>query len=120
MYDPINDPPKPPSGRQIVWRAWERLSASRTVSFYLLFAMMLAVMFGLQMVYLREDPRRFALFLILNFIFFTTVILVAALDGIAIVRRSFREREQLFHHTLGDDRFIRQLQDHLYPRRPHS
>ncbi len=97
--------------------AWRRLRGRRPVSFYLLFAMLLAVLLGVQIVYVREDPWRFALFLTLNFVFFMAVIIAALLDGIAIMRRSFRERERLFRNTLGEEQFTQQLREHIREHR---
>lgn len=88
------------------------IRASRTrvpVSFYLLIAIVIVLLLGAQMVLVRDDPRRFAFYLVLMFTFFFIVIFRAVVDGIEIAKKHFRERENLFHDTLGDADFVSEL-----------
>ena len=87
-----------------------RASRARVpVSFYLSIAMVVVLVLGAQMVLVREDPKRFAFYLALMFIFFFVVIFRAVIDGIEIAKKHFREREDLFHDTLGDADFVSEL-----------
>ena len=91
---------------------FKALRASRArlpVSFYLLIAMVVVLVLGAQMVLVREDPKRFAFYLALMFIFFFVVLFRALVDVVEIARKHFRERENLFHDTLGDADFVSEL-----------
>ena len=79
------------------------------VSFYLLIAMVVVLVLGAQMVLVREDPKRFAFYLTLMFIFFFVVMFRAVVDVVEITKKHFRERENLFHDTLGDADFVSEL-----------
>ena len=91
---------------------FKALRASRMrlpVSFYLLIAMVVVLVLGAQMVLVREDPKRFAFYLTLMFIFFFVVMFRAVVDVVEITRKHFRERENLFHDTLVDSDFVSEL-----------
>lgn len=94
-----------------------RFVAARPTSYYLFFAMIVVVLLGLQVVYIREDPRRLGLFLALNFAFFVVVIGVALGDVLGIVRAAFREREKSFSATLGEKQFVENLRERVDSRR---
>lgn len=83
--------------------------SSRLTSLILLGAMMVVLLLGAQIVYVHDDPRRFALFLALNFTFFLFVILRAALECLSIVRDHVRNREQLFRAEFWDNDFALEL-----------
>ncbi|MDQ1257877.1 MAG: hypothetical protein QG656_2485, partial [Candidatus Hydrogenedentes bacterium] len=61
-------------------RAW------RPMSFYLLIAIPLAMLAALPVFYTKEDPKRFALHLILIFVFLFIVVMRAVFDMIEIGR----------------------------------
>lgn len=84
-------------------------SRHRPASFYLLFAIIAVLILGSQIVYVKDDPKRFALFLSLNFIFFFVVASRAIVDFFEILRRHFRERDVAFRSTLGEEEFVREL-----------
>lgn len=80
-----------------------------TVSLLLMGAIVIVVLFGVQVVYIRDDPKHMAFFLSLNFIFFIVVLYRAIMECLEIARDHFREKEQLFRSTLGDEEFIADL-----------
>ncbi len=94
--------------------------AIRPTSYYLLFAILVVVLLGSQVVHIREDPWRFGLFLALNFVFFLIVISIAISDMIGIIRDGFRERERTFSATIGDKEFVDDLRDRIDSRRGDS
>ena len=105
--DPVNDPPNS------LWshfkRAFRRQNARRPVSFYLMLAIIVVLLLGLQMAHYRGEPRRFALVLSAMFIFFFIVLWRAAVEAMDIIRRSYREERELFRSTLGNPEFNEQL-----------
>ena len=88
--------------------AWGRRRPP-TVSLLLMAAIVVVVLFGVQIVYIRDDPKHLAFFLSLNFIFFFVVLYRALVECLEIVRDHFRETEQVFRSTLGDEEFIADL-----------
>lgn len=91
---------------------FRRLRANRRqlpVSFYLLIAMIMVLILGAQIVLVRDDPRRFAFYLALMFIFFFVVLFRAVVDLVEMARKNFREKENLFRDTLGDADFVSEL-----------
>ncbi len=90
-------------------RAMKRARDRRPFSVYLIFAMLAVVLLGVQVVFVRDDPKRFALFLSLNFIFFFVVMYRAIIDAFEIFRKHFRERENLYQETIGEDSFVSEL-----------
>lgn len=107
-------PPEPPESsarpmRYYISRAARNLSGWRSVSFYLMLAMLIVTVLGLGIIRVREDPRQFGLYLILLFVFFFVVIARAIVDCMDIWRRNFSERERLYKETLGEDEFVGQL-----------
>lgn len=89
--------------------ALRKASARRPVSSYLLMAILAVVLLGVQVVYMVDDPKRFAFFLTLNFVFFFVVMLRAVVECVEIARDHFKEQEQLFRTTIGDEEFAEQL-----------
>jgi hypothetical protein len=105
--DPINDPPK------TVWhyvkQGLRRQHARRPVSFYLMLAIIVVLLLGLQMAKYREDAQRFALVLSCMFIFFFLVVWRASVEFMDIIRRGYREERDLFRNTLGSREFAEEL-----------
>lgn len=85
------------------------MNATRPFSFYLLLAILAFVLLGSRMELIREEPRRYAFFLCLNFVFFFVVLFRAVIDAVEIVRQHFREQRRLFQKTLGDSEFANEL-----------
>ena len=92
-----------------ILRAIRRSQNRLPVSLYLLIAMVAVLLLGTQIVLVREDPKRFAFYLALMFIFFFVVMFRAVVDVVEISRKHFREREDLFRNTLGDTDFVSEL-----------
>lgn len=90
-------------------RAFREMNARRPFSVYLLFAMLIVIVLGSQIVYVRDNPREFAFFLTLNFIFFFVVAYRAIVDFFEIARNHFREKEAVFRDTLGEPEFVQEL-----------
>lgn len=105
----MDDLQKRKSIAEMFWRAWNERARNYPVSFYLLFAIVIVLLLGSQIYVVREDPRRYALFLVLNFTFFGVVVFIALLDALDIVRRAVRERKRLYTETLGDTAFTSEL-----------
>ena len=97
-----------------------RRDRKRPASFYLLCAIVVVLLLGAQIVYVKDDPKHFALFLTLYFIFFFVVIFRAILDGFDIVRSHFRENEQLLSRTFVDDGFAERLGAQVAEKDGHS
>ena len=90
-------------------RAMRRARDRRPFSVYLILAMFAVVLLGAQIAFVRDDPKRFALFLSLNFIFFFVVMYRAIVDALEIFRRHFRARENLYQETIGEESFVSEL-----------
>lgn len=72
-------------------------------------AMLAAVCLGAPMLRAIDDPKRFAFYLSLYFIFFLVVLCRAVYDFFEIGRRHFKEREEVFRETLGEKDFVSHL-----------
>ncbi len=72
-------------------------------------AMVVALLMGGQIVYVRDDPKKFAFLLSLYFIFFLVIIVRAVLEFFDVVRQHVREREGLFRETFAKDGFAAEL-----------
>jgi hypothetical protein len=94
-----------PTLRQYFLDGLRRANARRPASFYLLLAMVVVLPFGGQIYRIQDDPRQFALFLLLYFVFFLVVIFRAIVDCFDIMRRHFRERETLLPSVFNRDGF---------------
>lgn len=86
-----------------------RCVANRPPSFYLLLAMIVMLVLGARIIQVRDDPRQFALFLSLYFIFFFVLIFRAVFDAFEIARDHFRKKEGLFRETFAADGFADRL-----------
>lgn len=87
-------------------RAWR---PRRPVSLFLLFAMIVALLLGVQVVKVLDDPRQFAFLLSLYFVFFMVVIARATMDLFDVIREHVREREGVFRETFTRDGFANDL-----------
>lgn len=106
MEDPGSDsgPLEAVSGsRKSGQRPW------RPTSFYLLLAIPIVLLLGLQMITAWNSPKRVALVLSLMFAFFGIVMLRGVMDMFDIARRRFREDRDAFRDTLGDQAFAKKL-----------
>lgn len=92
-----------------VKKALKRSHARRPVSFYLLLGIIIVMILGTQLVYFRNDPKQFALYLSLMFVFFFVVGFRATLDFFDITRRHLREQQALYRNTLGEEEFASEL-----------
>ncbi len=101
--------PRPRTLREYFWRSMRDTHRRRPVSFYLMFAILAVVCLGGQVVYVRDDPKRFATFLSLNFIVFGVIAARAIIDFFDIARAHFHEKEVLYRATLGEEEFVRAL-----------
>lgn len=90
-------------------KVWRDIRQARPVSFYLLIAMVIVLLLGVQMADYRDDPWRFALVLSLMFVFFFVAMIRAVIDCGEIVRRHLAERRELYRTTLGDEEFMSEL-----------
>lgn len=109
VSDPTPTHESPVTLRGYLMQALRESNRRRPVSFYLLFAIIAVLILGSQIVYVKDDPKRFALFLSLSFLFFFVVAYRAVVDFFEIVRNHFRERETAFRSTLGDEEFVKEL-----------
>ena len=100
--------------------SWRRNKVYRPVSAWLLLAIFVSTLLGGQLIYVLEDPKRFALFLTLYFAFFFMVLYRALLDCFDIARENLRARQQLFRTTLGDADFTAELGQRLAQHRNRS
>lgn len=97
--------------------AWARINATRPVSFYLLLAVFVMLPLGTVMIDAREDPRKFALYVVLHLVFLFVVMIRAVYDIAEIGRDHLRERERLMQATLGESGFIKELGRRVADRR---
>jgi hypothetical protein len=101
-------------------KVWADMRKSRPVSFYLLIAMVIVLLLGIQMANYRDDPWRFALVLSLMFVFFFVAMVRAVIDCGEIVRRHLAERRELYRTTLGDKEFMSELGRRVREKRDES
>jgi len=87
------------------------MHAARPVSFYLLLTIPVALLLGARMGQVRDQPKQFALYLILLFVYFGVVLIRAVIDLFEIGKRHFYERERLYGSTLGEPEFLDKLRD---------
>jgi hypothetical protein len=114
---------RPPASKTLwehLCRAWGRFHSGHTVSLFLLFAIVVVLLLGTQIVHLQDNPKGFALVLILMFVFFFVAIFLAVLEIVDIRRRHFSERERLYRMTLGEEEFLRELRSRVSTRRDQS
>jgi len=87
----------------------KKANRARPFSFYLLLAIIVVLLLGLQIIHVKENPRQFAFLLSLLFIFFFAVMVRAIVDFGEIAKRHVSKREKLYRTTLGDDEFVSEL-----------
>ncbi|MCC6486996.1 MAG: hypothetical protein IT364_05805 [Candidatus Hydrogenedentes bacterium] len=109
MTDEGKQPKGPVTLGMHLRRAFKEAHRRRPVSFYLLLAIIVALLLGLQIVHVKENPRQFALLLSLLFIFFFAVMVRAIVDFGDIFRRHLSEHEKVFKTTLGEEEFVSEL-----------
>ena len=117
MEQPLKQDVTPHSLWGYIARASRRISKARPASFYLLLVVLLVMVLGVRIVYSRQDPSKFALYLSLFFVFFFAVLVRAIVDFFEILKCHFRERERLFGITLGDGEFAEELGRRVAERR---
>lgn len=100
--------------------AWARVHTTRPASFYLLLAVFVMLPLGTVMIDAREDPRKFALYVVLHLVFLFVVMIRAVYDIAEIGRDHLRERERLMQSTLGESGFIKELGRRVADRRDRS
>lgn len=87
-------------------------------SFYLLIAMIVALLLGGPLLLAREDPTRFAFYLSLYFVFFFAVLYRAVVDFVEISKRHLKDREQVYRDTLGAEDFVKELSERVAEKSP--
>jgi len=101
-------------------RSLRRLIKGRPVSFYLFLAVLLVLVLGLQLVYVRGRPRAFAALLSLLFAFSFLVLWRALVEAMELIRDHFSARERVFRSVLGDPEFTDALAERLDKNREDS
>lgn len=109
MSDGDHDIRSSPTLGERLTRQFRQWQPRRPVSLYLMVAMLVALLLGGQVVYVRDDPKKFAFLLSLYFIFFLVVIVRATLEFFDVIRQHVREREGLFRETFTEDGFAAEL-----------
>jgi len=112
MTDP-SPTQRPRTLREYLLDGLRRNRFQRKTTVLLLAACIPVLLLGTQLSAFRDDPTRFAIVLSLMFIFFFVVMVRALLDMNDAVRGYFRERDEPFRQTLGDEGFVSQLQARL-------
>lgn len=109
--------PKPDPGLTTFWgiflRALGRWRPRRPVSLFLLVAMIVALLFGVQIAKVLDNPRQFAFLLSLYFVFFLVVIARATMDLFDVIREHVRDHEGVFRETFARDGFAQELGQHV-------
>jgi len=94
---------------QHIWAGLRRAHARRPVSFYLLVLIPVALVLGVRMGNVRNDPHQFAFYLACGFVFFFAIMYRAIADFVDIGRKLFSEQESLFRTTFGDEEFLTRI-----------
>ena len=102
-------PPPPTESEGPVRRAVRHAFARRPASFYMLLAIPVVMLLAVPLFEYREDPRRFAFLLAMQFIFLGIVLVRALLDLIEIGVRRYKEERDNFKNTLGEEAFYEEL-----------
>ena len=89
----------------------------RTASFFLMLAIPIVLLLGLQIVTAWDNPKRVALVLSLMFAFFGIVMLRGVMDMFEIARRHLHEDRAAFRMTIGDRDFAKELGRRVRRRR---
>jgi hypothetical protein len=108
----MNREPKPKPVRTLwmyIREGLRQANARRPISFYLLLAMPIVLLLGVNLLTPAASPKRFTFFLGLFFVFFGAIMLRAIIDFFEIARKHFSEHEKIFRTTLGDHEFLSQM-----------
>ncbi|NUM55751.1 MAG: hypothetical protein HUU46_19085 [Candidatus Hydrogenedentes bacterium] len=92
-----------------VRKGWQTIAEYRPTSFYLLLAIIVVLLLGLQIAEYRENPKQSVFVLICLFIFFFAVMVFAILEAGQIIRRHLRDKRELWQSTLGEEEFLTEL-----------
>jgi len=90
----------------------------RPVSIILLAAIVVVVLMGLNYVFVKDNPERFAGFLMMNFLFFFIAVVLAIDDIVRIITASVKQRNEIYSDTLGDQEFCEQLREEVHRHMP--
>lgn len=100
-----------------IGKGWRKLADHRPTSFYLLLAIIVVLLLGLQIAEYRDNPKQSVFVLICLFIFFFAVMAFAVLEAGQIIRRHLRDRRELWQTTLGEEDFLSELGRRVRQRR---
>jgi len=107
--------PREPRPTPTLWsqfrEALKRGHRRRPASFYLLLATPVVLYLAVDLLAHRDEPRRFAIGLILLMLFFGVVLVRAVMDLFDIGRRHLRDSSRTYRETLGDEEFMATLRD---------
>ncbi len=92
-----------------VRNVWRNIAKHRPTSFYLLLAIIVVLLLGLQIAEYRENPKQSVFVLCCLFVFFFAVMVFAVLEAGQIVRGHLKEKRELWHSTLGEEEFLAEL-----------
>ena len=92
-----------------VRNAWRNISEHRPTSFYLLLAIIVVLLLGLQIAEYRENPKQSVFVLCCLFVFFFAVMVFAVLEAGQIIRRNLKEKREIWQTTLGEEEFLTEL-----------
>ncbi len=109
MEPDLSKYPPPKTLGMHVRKVLREMNRRRPASAYLLVAMIIVLLLGNQIVHVRENPKLYTVVLSLMFVFFFVVILVAVIDCVEIVKRSFAEHHKLYQSTRGEKDFAAEL-----------
>jgi hypothetical protein len=89
----------------------ERLGGAlfRGVSGVMLMAIVVVLFMGVNIVFVRDNPHRFAGFLILLFVFFFVAAVLAIDDMGRIATAALKRRHEIYRGTVGDAAFYGEL-----------
>ena len=85
----------------------------RPVSIMVLAAIVVMVFMGLNYIFVKDNPERFAGFLMMNFLFFFIAVVLAIDDIVRIITASVKQRREIYRETLGDKEFCNQLREEV-------
>ena len=108
----MNEELKPNASRSLREHFHEAFKRSRAwcpVSFYLLLATPVVLLFSVHMLRQWENPKRFALVLALLFIFLGILVYRALMDILYISCKNLAEQRQAYKETLGSEKFVSEL-----------
>jgi len=85
----------------------------RPVSTVVLAAIVVVLFLGLNYIFVKDNPERFAGFLMLNFLFFFLATVLAIDDIVRIITASVTRRHEIYRRTVGDEQFRSRLRDEV-------